>query len=150
VKILNRPAPPAFAETIKYAQQNLYTRAGELVGDRNPREHEFSVQLRAFDTPKGGNALGVPALLGLCSCLIAKSLQGGLIVVGGLNLGGSVDPLYNVIDVVELAVEKGATTVLVPVSSRKQLFDLTDDMAAKVNVMFYTDARDALIKAVAE
>ena len=53
-------------------------------------------------------------------------------MVGGLNLGGSIDPLHNAIDVVELAVEKGASVVLMPVSARKQLFDLSDDMATKV------------------
>jgi ATP-dependent Lon protease len=150
VRILNRPAPPGFAESVRYAEQNLYTRAAELVGDRNPREHEFSVQLRAFDAAKGGQALGVAALLALCSALIGKSLRGGLVVVGGLNLGGSVDPLHNSIDVVELAVEKGATVVLMPVSARKQLFDLSDAMATKVNVLFYGDVREAFIKAIAD
>ena len=52
----------------------------------------------------------------MCSALINKSLRGGLVVVGGLNLGGSIDPLYNAIDMVELAVEKGASVVLMPVS----------------------------------
>ncbi len=150
VRILNRPAPPAFAESVKFAQQNLYSRAAELVGDRNPREHEFSVQLRAFDASKGGGTLGVAALLAMCSALLGKSLRGGLVVVGGLNLGGSIDPLHNALDVVEVAVEKGASIVLMPVSSRKQLFDLSDDMATKVNVLFYGDAREALIKAIAD
>lgn len=150
VRILNRPAPPAFAESIKYATQNLYTRAAELVGDRNPREHEFSVQLRAYDASKGGIALGVAALLAMCSALLGKSLRGGLVVVGGLNLGGSLDPLHNAIDTVELAVEKGASILLMPVSSRKQLFDLSDDMATKVNILFYGDAREGLIKAIAD
>ncbi|MBV8267916.1 MAG: BREX system Lon protease-like protein BrxL, partial [Planctomycetaceae bacterium] len=54
IRILNRPAPPAFAESVKYAEQNLYARAGEMVGDRNPREHEFSIQLRAYDATKSG------------------------------------------------------------------------------------------------
>lgn len=150
VRILNKPAPPGFAESVRYAEQNLYVRAGELVGDRNPREHEFSIQLRAFDAAKGGQALGVAALLAMCSVLIGKSLRGGLAVVGGLNLGGSVDPLHNSIDVVELAVEKGATVVLMPVSARKQLFDLSDDMATRVNVLYYGDVREALIKAIAD
>ena len=57
-------------------------------------------------------------------------------VLGGINLGGSIDPLHNAIDVVELAVEKGASVVLMPVSSRKQLFDLSDDIATKVTVRF--------------
>jgi ATP-dependent Lon protease len=150
VRILNRPAPPAFAESVKYAEQNLYARAGEMVGDRNPREHEFSVQLRAYDTSKSGSSLGVAALLAMCSALLGKSLRGGLGVVGGLNLGGSIDPLHNAIDVVELAVEKGASVVLMPVSARKQLFDLSDEMATKVNVLFYSDAREALLKAIAD
>ena len=143
-------APPAFAESVKYAEQNLYARASELVGDRNPREHEFSVQLRAYDASKSGASLGVAALLAMCSALLGKSLRGGLVIVGGLNLGGSIDPLHNAIDVVELAVEKGASVVLIPVSARKQLFALSDDMATKVNILFFNDAREALLKAIAD
>jgi len=37
-----------------------------------------------------------------------------------------------------------------PVSSRKQLFDLSDDMATKINIQFYSDAREALVKALCE
>ena len=150
VRILNRPAPPAFSESVRYAEANLYSRSAELVGDRNPREHEFAVQLRAYDASKAGQSLGVAALLAMCSTLINKSLRGGLVVVGGLNLGGSLDPLHNAIDVVELAVEKGASLVLMPVSARKQLFDLSDDMATKVNVLFYGDVREAFVKAIAD
>jgi ATP-dependent Lon protease len=54
------------------------------------------------------------------------------------------------VGLVEHAIEKGAAVVLIPVSARKQLFELSDDMAAKVNVLFYTDARDAFIKAIAD
>jgi len=150
VRILNKPAPPAFAEAVRYAEANLYTRAAELVGDRNPREHEFSVQLRAFDAGKAGRGLGVAALLAMCSTLINKNLRGGLVVVGGINLGGSIDPLPNAVDVVELAVEKGASLVLLPISCRKQLFDLSDDVATKITTVFYQDAREALLKAIAD
>ena len=61
--------------------------AAELVGDRNPREHEFSVQLRAYDASKAGQSLGVAALLAMCSTLINRSLRGGLVVVGGTEPG---------------------------------------------------------------
>ena len=148
VKILNRPAPPAFSESVKYAEANLYSRSNELVGDRNPREHEFSIQLRAYDAAKAGQSLGVAALMAMCSTLINRSLRGGLVVVGGLNLGGSLEIIHNAIDVVELAVEKGASIVLMPVSGRKQLVDLSDEMATKVNVLFYSDVREAFVKAI--
>ncbi len=150
VKILNTPVPAAFRESVKYAEQNLYTRAKEFVGDRDPRSHEFSVQLRALDNDRSGIALGLPALMALCSGLLEKSTKGGLIVVGALNLGGSIEPLINTVSIVEVAVEKGADTVLMPVSARKQLFEISDDMATRINVQFYSDTPDALLKALLE
>ena len=49
-----------------------------------------------------------------------------------------------------IAVEKGATAILMPVTSRKMLFDLSDEMATKVDIQFYLDARDALLKSLGE
>ena len=37
VRILNNPAPAAFKESLRYAEQNLYSRATQLIGDRDPR-----------------------------------------------------------------------------------------------------------------
>ena len=150
VKILNQPTPPPFRESVRCAEQNLYTRAKTLVGDRDPRAHEFSVQLRAFDATKSGSALGVAALLALCSALLEKSLKGGMVAVGGLNLGGSIEPVFNASTLVEIAVEKGAVHVLMPIGARKQLNDLPDDVLTKVTLFYYSDPRDALIKGLAE
>lgn len=150
VKILNAPVPPAFRESVRYGEQNLYIRAKELVGDRDPRAHEFSIQLRAMDVDRSGQGLGLAVLIALCSALIERSVKGGLIIVGALNLGGSVEIIPNPVAVAELAVEKGATTLLMPISSRRQLFDLPDEMATKINIDFYADAKDALIKAIVD
>jgi len=63
VKVLNKPIPPAFRESIGFAEQNLYARSMQLVGDKDPRQHEFTVQLRAFDAAKSGAKLGVASLV---------------------------------------------------------------------------------------
>jgi ATP-dependent Lon protease len=92
----------------------------------------------------------VPALLAFCSALLGKSLKGGLVAVGGLNLAGTLDPVYNAVNVAEIAIEKGATTLLIPISARRQLNDLSDDMAMKISILFYADAREGLMKALAD
>ena len=150
IKILNKPIPPAFRESIGYAEQNLYARSKQLVGDKDPRQHEFAVQLRAFDSSKSGAKIGVAALIALCTSLLKKSVRGGLIVVGEINLGGSIEPIHNPVNIAEIAVEKGATALLMPVACRRQLLDLSDDMATKIDIQFYSDARDALLKAMTE
>jgi ATP-dependent Lon protease len=150
VKILNNPIPPAFRESVRYAEQNLYARAIQLIGDRDPRSHEFTIQLRAFDAAKRGSKLGVAALIAMCSGLLKKPVRGGLIVVGEINLGGSIEPIHNAVNIAELAVEKGASALLMPVTCRRQLYELSDDMATKVDIQFYQDARDGLLKAIVE
>lgn len=71
-----------------------------------------------------------------------------MIIVGEIALGGSIEPLNNPVTIAEISVEKGATSLLMPVSCRRQLFDLPDDMATKIAIQFYSDARDALVKAI--
>lgn len=148
VRILNQSPPAPFRESVNFAVQNLYTRSGELVGDRNPREHEFTVQLRSFDAAKSAAHTGVAVLVALGSALLVRPLKGGMAVVGGINLGGSIEQVHNPIDVVEHALAKGATTVLVPVSCRRPLVDLSDDAATRVQLLYYADAADALRKAL--
>ena len=46
---------------------------------------------------------------------------------------------------VEIAIEKGTASILMPISSRRQL----NDLAAKITIHYYLDARDALLKALA-
>lgn len=150
VKILNKPVPPAFKESMGYAEQNLYARSMQLVGDKDPRHHEFTAQLRAFDASKSGAKLGMASLVALCTALLKKSVRGGLIIVGEINLGGSIEPIHNPVTIAEIAVEKGASALLMPVACRRQLFDLSDDMATKIDIQFYSDARDALLKAMVE
>ena len=150
VKILNQPTPPPFRESVKVGEQNLYTRAKDLVGDRDPREHEFTIQVRAIDADKTGNGLGLAVLVALCGSLLGRNTRGGTIVVGSLNLGGSLDVVPNPIRIAELAVDKQAQTLLMPVTCRRQLVDLPDDMWTRINIEFYKDSSDAVFKALVD
>ena len=150
VRILNSPTPPGFRESTKVGEQNLYTRAKELVGDRDPRSHEFSVQMRALDNDKGGSGLGLAVLVALAGSLMERNTKGGVIVVGQLNLGGSVEMIPNPVAIAEIAAEKKAQTLLLPVATRRQLNDLPDDIWTKLRIEFYADAVDAVFKALME
>lgn len=70
VRVLNKPIPQAFRESLSFAEQNLDARSSQLVGDKDPRQHEFTVQLRAFDAAKSGAKLGVGSLVALSTSLL--------------------------------------------------------------------------------
>lgn len=69
-----------------------------------------------------------------------------LVVVGEVTWEAASNP----VSLVEIAVEKNASTTLIPFTARKQLNGLSDEMATRIQIVFYRDARDALIKAVQE
>ena len=149
-KILNQPTPPAFRESVKVGEQNLYNMAKQLLGERDPRGYEYTLQLRAMDADKNGYGLGVAVLVAMVGSLVNRNTKGGTIIVGSLNLGGSIEMLPNAVALAEIAVDKKATTLLMPVAARRQLNDLPDDMWTKINIEFYKDPADAVFKALVE
>ncbi len=149
-KILNQPVPGPFRESVKMGEQNLYINAKSLVGDRDPRLFEYSLQLRAMDNDRNGGGLGLAVLISLVGALLQKNTQGGTIVVGSLNLGGSIDMVPNAVALVEMAADKQAQRILMPVAARRQLNDLPDEHWTKISIEFYKDAADAVFKALDE
>ncbi len=150
VKILNTPSPPGFKESVRIGEQNLYAQSKHLVGDRDPRAHEFSVQMRPMDNDRSGAGLSLPVVIAMAGALLERSTKGALIIVGSMNLGGSCELLANAVAIAELAIDKQAITLLVPISARRQLNDLPDDLWTKISIEFYSDAKDAFMKALAE
>ena len=82
--------------------------------------------------------------------VFAAASRGGTIVVGSATLGGSIELVPNAVQVAELAIEKQAQTLLMPVSARRQLNELPDELWTKINVEFYRDVVDAVFKALEE
>ncbi|MBV8106371.1 MAG: hypothetical protein JO223_17425 [Hyphomicrobiales bacterium] len=103
---------------------------------------------RAVDADKSGGGLGVPVLAALCGSVLGRNSRGGTIIVGSATLGGSVEIVPQAARLAELAVEKGASTILTPVAARRQLNELPDDIWTKVNIEFYRDPADAIFKAL--
>src|SRR5260370_27773455 len=106
--------------------------------------------MRPMDSDKAGAGLALPTLVALCGAVLGRNTRGGTIVAGALNLGGSIEMIPNAVRVAELAIDKQAQTLLMPVSVRRQLNDLPDDLWTKINIEFYKDGTDAVFKALVE
>ncbi|WP_454294983.1 BREX system Lon protease-like protein BrxL [Salana multivorans] len=148
--LVNQAPTAALRESFRLARENLLAQAKSLVGDRSPAERGLTAQVRALDAVKSGAGLSLPLLLAMTSAMLQRSLRGGLIAAGNLTLGGGVEPVTHAAALAEHAMEKGATALLLPVSARRQLLDVSDEVATRVSFVFYSDARDALLKALDE
>ena len=56
----------------------------------------------------------------------------------------------NPVRIAELAIDKQAETLLMPVQTRRLLMEMPDDVWTKLKIEFYRDATDAVFKALEE
>ena len=90
-KILNQTVPSAFRESVRVGKQNLYAGGKALVGDRDARAHQFTVQRQPQDNDKSATGLGLPVLAPMVGWLLDRKTHRATIIVGSLNLGGSLE-----------------------------------------------------------
>ena len=76
-----------------------------------------------MDNDRSGAGLGLPVLVALAGIRLERHTRGSTILVGSLNLGGSVEMIPNPIAIAELAIKKQAKILLMPVSARRGLND---------------------------
>ncbi len=145
-RILNAPVPPSFRESVRVGEQNLYVGGSALVGDRDPRGHQYTIQMQPRDNERSGTGLGLPVLAAMVGGLLERRTRGGTIIAGPLNLGGAMERLPDPVAVAELAVDKEAAVLLMPVGARRELMNLPDDVWTKLNIEFYQGADDGVFK----
>ena len=145
-KILNHPVPPSFRESVNVGEQNLYAAGSALVGDRDPRGYQYTIQMQPRDNERSGTGLGLPVLAALVGGLLERRTRGATIVSGPLNLGGSLERIADPVAIAELAVDKQASVLLMPIGARRELMNMPDDLWTKVNIEFYRDAEDGVFK----
>lgn len=149
IRLLNESPSAALRASVKTAKDYLYLHAADLLGTRNPKDHELIVEVHPLNGSKVGGSSGVGLLLAFCSSLLKKQLRSGLVIVGELA-GDAVKPIQQPTELVETAVREGARAILMPVSCRRALVDVPDEVATKLEMLFYADASDALKKALQE
>lgn len=149
VRLVNESASSALRAAVRVSRDYLYRHAADLVGTRNPENHELSVKVDLLNGGMVDGSFGVGLLLAFCSSLLRKPVRGGLVIVGELAQD-AVKPVHEPMAFVETAIREGARAILLPVSSRRALVDVSDDVATKIAMLFYAGVSDALAKAIQE
>jgi hypothetical protein len=115
-----------------------------------PGRAQVVAQLGSFDAGESRANRGVAMLTAYVRrCWLDRS-RAAPQSSAGLTLGGAIEPVFNPVEVMALIMKKGAGMVLLPVSCRRALFDLSDNFATRVQSVSYLDAADALWKALNE
>jgi ATP-dependent Lon protease len=88
------------------------------------------------------------SFLAFASGALEKSVQGQLVVLGDMSLGGSIIPVDNLAESLQAALDAGAKRVLIPMSSVSDIATVPGELFAKFQIGFYADPTDCVFKAL--
>ena len=115
----------------------------------HPDNSDFLFQLIDLQGAGVPNQGGLSLFISLCSAALKRSVQPQLAVFGEMTLGGSISPVSNLAESLQVAFDAGVKRVLLPMNSSIDIPTVPPELFTKFQTAFYSDPIDAAFKALA-
>jgi len=89
-------------------------------------------------------ACGVGFFAAMVSAVTQRRVQAGTVVLGDLTIQGNIKAPSSITEVLQMAMENGAFRVVLPTSNKSQVGALPEDLADKLDIVFYSDVDRAV------
>jgi len=112
------------------AQKDIYTEAVDLTG------------------AKVECACGVAFFVAIMSAIQNRRVQAGTVVMGDLTVQGNLKAAPSITEPLQVALDNGAIRVLVPIGNKAQFAALPEEVAERLEVIFFGDPDRAVLKSI--
>ena len=92
--------------------------------------------------------LAMPTLIALASIALNKPVQSSMAVLGEISISGTIIKVDELANALQVCLDSGAKKVLVPITSAADLSTVPADLIGRFNLVFYSNAEDAVFKAL--
>lgn len=92
--------------------------------------------------------VSLAAFVAMCSSALKKSMQGSLVILGSMSIGGTISKVDELANTLQVCLDSGAKKILLPMSSAGDISNVPSDLFSKFNISFYNSPEDAVYKAL--
>lgn len=92
--------------------------------------------------------LALTAFVALCSGALNRPAQSQLVILGSISIGGTINKVEELANVLQVCFDAGAKKLLLPMSSAIDIATVPPELFAKFQISFYQNAEDAVFKAL--
>lgn len=138
----------AAKESLRVAFDYFKANLSRVSGAEKAGDHDFHLHLVELHNTGPAKTMTLAGFIAFCSGVMQKPLQGQLVVLGDMSLGGSIIPVENLAECLQVAFDSGAKRVILPMSSVGDISTIPGELFAKFQTSFYADPVDAVFKAL--
>jgi ATP-dependent Lon protease len=135
-------------EAVKVAFDYFKANLCRVSGLAKAGDHDYHLHAVELHNTGAAKAMTLPSFVALCSGIMQKPVQGQLVVLGDMSLGGSLIPAENLAECLQVAFDSGAKRLLLPMASVRDIATIPGELFAKFQIAFYADPVDAVFKAL--
>jgi len=92
--------------------------------------------------------LSLAAFVALCSGALDRPCQSQMVILGSMSIGGTINKVEELANVLQVCFDAGAKKVLMPMSSATDIATVPPELFAKFQISFYQSPEDAVFKAL--
>ncbi len=138
----------AAKEAIKIGFDFFKANASAVSASIKAADHEYHLHVVELHNTGPTSSLTLATFVALCSAVLGKPVQSCMVVLGSMSLGGSVVPVENVAETLQVVFDAGGKRLLLPMASVGDIQSVPGELFAKFQTSFYADAIDAVFKAL--
>ncbi|MFC6793530.1 S16 family serine protease [Halobaculum halobium] len=131
-----------FQTATNYLQANIR----ELSRDESLDDYDIKVQVLNPSDAETGTEISMGFLIGIISGILDRPVRSQMVALGGLSLTGELVEVDSLVDKLQLAVDAGASTVLLPAKNKEDFARIPDELLDELELVFYTDPIEAAAK----
>lgn len=135
-------------ETIDTAFKYFRANSKSISGNISVTARDYMMHVQDISGIGMSSELSLAALVGLCSGAMNKPVQSQLVVLGSLSIGGTINKIEELANILQVCFDAGAKKILLPMSSAVDLPTVPPELFAKFQTAFYTSPEDAVFKAL--
>ena len=148
IKLSGLGSNSAAKESVKVGFDYFRANAMQIQTSLKPGDHNYHLHVVESHNTGPSTALTLSSFVALCSGLLGKAIEPQMVVLGSMSLGGSIIPVENLAESLQVAADSGAKRLLLPMASVGDIPTIPGELFAKFQTSFYADPKDAVFKAV--
>jgi len=137
-------------EAIRTAYDYLKSNIHRFVIDKSLDDLQVHFQVVNLMQAKEGSQTASAFFIALFSALIGKPVRPATVILGEITVQGGVLPVSDLAECVQLARENGARRILIPIANAKDIPQIPPEILSGLELAFYSDPKDCLLKALEE
>lgn len=135
-------------DSISNAVNYFKANAQHISSMTNMDNTDFMMDIRDLQGQGAAEDLSLSTLIAMTSAALKKPVLTQLAILGGISIGGTINPIEELANVLQVAHDAGANKILLPSNAKKQIVDVPDDLFVTFQIIFYNSQEDAVFKAL--